>query len=100
MMQSRLFWLAGTALALVASAGSAAAQQAASGGADRNQIEEVIVTAQRREQSLLEVPQSISVIGGEALERQQAVSFVDYAGLVPGFTVTQDNPGESRLILR
>lgn len=97
MMQRRLMWLAGTALLLVASGGSASAQQAASRD---DQIEEVIVTAQRREQTLIEVPQSISVIGGAALERQQAVSFIDYAGLVPGFTITQDNPGESRLILR
>lgn len=94
-MHSRLTWLAGTALALVASAASA--QQAASSG---DQIEEIIVTAQRREQTLMEVPQSISVVGGEALERQAAVSFMDYAALIPGFTVTQDNPGESRLILR
>lgn len=96
-MQSRLTWLAGTALALMASAASA--QQAASTGGDTS-IEEVIVTAQRREQTLIEVPQSISVVGGETLERQQASSFMDYAALIPGFTVTQDNPGESRLILR
>ena len=64
------------------------------------QREDVIVTAQRREQTLLEVPQSISVVSGEALERLQAKSFVDYAALVPGLNVTQDNPGQSRLILR
>jgi len=62
--------------------------------------QEIVVTAQRREQTLIEVPQSVSVIGGETLERQQARSFLDYAALVPGFTVTQDNPGETRLILR
>ena len=60
----------------------------------------IIVTAQRREQLLTDVPQAISVIGEETLERQAARSFIDYAQLVPGFTVTQDNPGESRLILR
>jgi outer membrane receptor protein involved in Fe transport len=40
------------------------------------------------------------VIGEETLERQVARNFIDYAQLVPGFTVTQDNPGETRLILR
>ena len=64
------------------------------------QREDVIVTAQRREQTLMEVPQSISVVGGDALERLQAKSFTDYANLVPGLNVTQDNPGQSRLILR
>lgn len=61
---------------------------------------EIIVTAQRRQQTMIEVPQSVSVVNGEALQRQQAASFLDYAALVPGFTVTQANPGESRLILR
>ena len=61
---------------------------------------DIIVTAQRREQTLFEVPQSISVVGGETLDRQQARSFLDYAQLVPGLNVTQENPGESRVILR
>lgn len=60
----------------------------------------ILVTAQRREQTLFEVPQAVSVVGGETLEQQQARSFLDYAPLVPGFNVTQENPGESRLILR
>ena len=62
--------------------------------------QEIIVTAQRREQLLIDVPQSISVVGGETLERQAARSFLDYAQLVPGLTLTQENPGETRLILR
>jgi iron complex outermembrane receptor protein len=65
---------------------------------DGNEV--IVVTAQRREQLLIDVPQSISVVPGEALERLQAKSFLDYAHLVPGLNVTQDNPGQSRLILR
>jgi outer membrane receptor protein involved in Fe transport len=60
----------------------------------------IVVTAQRREQTLIEIPQSISVVGGETLERQQATSFADYAALVPGLTIDQDNPGEARVIIR
>ena len=59
----------------------------------------ILVTAQRRAQLLQEVPQSVSVVGGETLERQQATSFMDYVGLVPGLSLTQDNPGESRVDL-
>ncbi len=62
--------------------------------------EEIVVTAQRRVQTLIEIPQSISVVGGETLERQQATSFADYAALVPGLSIDQDNPGEARVILR
>ena len=60
----------------------------------------IIVTAQRREQTLLEVPQSISVVEGATLERQEATSFQDYAKLVPGLNVTQTTPGSTRLVLR
>ena len=68
--------------------------------APSGQREDIIVTAQRREQTLIEVPQSISVVSGQALENLQAKSFADYANLVPGLNVTQDFPGQSRLILR
>ena len=68
--------------------------------ATTGQSEDIIVTAQRREQTLIEIPASISVIGGDALERLQAKSFVDYAQQIPGLNVTQTNPGQSRLILR
>ena len=70
------------------------------GSNDADRSDEIIVTAQRREQTLLQVPLSVSVVGGEQLERLQAKSFLDYAQLVPGLNVTQDNPGQSRLILR
>ena len=75
-------------------------QGAAQTGTDEERTEDVIVTAQKRDQTLIEVPQSISVVSGETLERQQARSFLDYAQLVPGLNVTQDNPGQSRLTLR
>nr|WP_295375154.1 TonB-dependent receptor [uncultured Sphingosinicella sp.] len=95
-------------VALVAlTAAPAAAQSAQDPGSPTSEAgqqdaapSEIIVTAQRREQTLIDVPQSISVIGEETLERQVARNFIDYAQLVPGFTVTQDNPGETRLILR
>ena len=63
-------------------------------------LEEVIVTAQKRRQVLLDVPQSVSVVDGGSLERQQASSFQDYLKLVPGLQLTQDQPGVGRLVLR
>ena len=62
--------------------------------------EAIIVTAQKRAQVLLDVPQSVTVIGGETLERQQATNFQDYLSLIPGFSLTGDTPGETRITLR
>ncbi|MBW4332153.1 TonB-dependent receptor [Stakelama sp. CBK3Z-3] len=62
--------------------------------------DEIVVTAQKRSQLLMEVPQSISVIGGDRLSQQQATSFADYAKLVPSMTLQETNPGKSRIVLR
>ena len=60
----------------------------------------IIVTAQKREQVLLDVPQSVTVVGGDTLERENATNFQDYLSLVPGFSLDSDTPGISRITLR
>ena len=62
--------------------------------------EDIVVTAQKRTQTLIDVPQSISVVGQAALERNQAVSFSDYLKLVPGLQLNVSTPGVERLIIR
>lgn len=63
-------------------------------------LEEVVVTAQKREQSLEEIPMSITVLGGTLLERQQAFDFADMVALIPGFSITGSTPGVTRITLR
>jgi len=65
--------------------------------ADQNAI---IVTAQKRSQVLLDVPQSVTVVTGTTLEQQHASSIQDYLKLVPGLQLDQSRAGEGRLILR
>lgn len=60
----------------------------------------ITVTAQKRTQTLQDVPLSVSVVGGDALERQNATNFQDYLALVPGLQLNQSTPGEGRLIVR
>lgn len=82
-------------------AGFAAAPAFAQATAARESAdEEIIVTAQKREQQLIDVPQSVSVVSGGTLERLQASTFQDYLKLVPGLQLQQDTPGVGRLILR
>lgn len=83
--------------------GTTARAQPASQSAQRTSSDtdaDIVVTAQKREQVLADIPQSISVVGGERLEQQQATSFIDYAALVPGLNLQQANPGQTRIILR
>ncbi len=79
--------------ALLAGAGVVAAQEVSSLG-------EVVVTAQKRAETLVEIPMSISVIGGETLERGQADNFQDLVALVPGLSINTNTPGVSRITLR
>jgi iron complex outermembrane receptor protein len=63
-------------------------------------LDEVVVTAQKVSQSIVDVPLSISVLGGGDLERTQSVNIQDYVKLVPGLQLTQSTPGMGRLSLR
>ena len=92
-----------TALPTAANAQEAAPQadavnDADSGANEGSQV--IVVTAQKRDQLLVDVPQSISVVSGETLEVQQATSFQDFLNLVPGLQLDQSTPGAGRLILR
>ena len=63
-------------------------------------LDEVVVTAQKISQSVIDVPLSISVLGGDDLERTQSLNMQDYVKLVPGLQLTQSEPGFGRLVLR
>lgn len=61
---------------------------------------EIVITAQKREETILEIPQSVTVVGGDTLERQHATTFQQYLNQVPGLSLTEFEPGATRLTLR
>ncbi|MCY1669631.1 TonB-dependent receptor [Novosphingobium sp. SL115] len=61
------------------------AEQSSEAGA----AQEIIVTAQRREQSLNSVPMSVTALGGDQLRSQGISTIADLAKVVPGLTFTQ-----------
>ena len=63
-------------------------------------LEEVIVTAQKREQSLEDVPISISVIEGENLQNYRLDNMFDLANFVPGMVFSQAPDDGLSLTLR
>ena len=87
----------GLVLVLAAAAPGAALAQPASTA----QLEEIVVTAQKRAESMQDVPASISVVTGERLEAMGVTSLTQYAAYTPGLSVdTLGNPGEARVTLR
>ena len=85
-----------SAIAAALSTNTAWAQQRP----DEVELDTVVVTAQKVEQSLVDVPLSISVLGGADLERAQALSMQDYVKSVPGLQLTQSTPGFGRVVIR
>jgi iron complex outermembrane receptor protein len=61
--------------------------QASEGAARKEQGDVIIVTAQRREESLQETPVAVSVIGGEALAERSITSESDLQTTTPGLIV-------------
>ena len=94
-----------TVLTLLGGAGSlcwqaSSALDATPPNGDSTMLETVIVTAEKREESLQNVPMSVTALSGGELDRLQDRSFADYAALVPGLSLQTAQPGSTRLTLR
>jgi outer membrane receptor protein involved in Fe transport len=61
---------------------------------------DIVVTAQKREQTVIDVAQSLSVIQGDAIERQSVNGIADFLNNVPSLQLVQSTPGQGRLVLR
>lgn len=80
---------------------TANAQEVASQDAgDSFEFDEIMVTAQKREQSVLDVPISISVIGQSELEALRVEGIEDYAFTVPGVSFTRSSRSTLSLAIR
>jgi iron complex outermembrane recepter protein len=63
-------------------------------------IEEVVVTAQKRLERLIDTPQSVSVLTSDSLGKLDAVQFRDFANTVPGLNFTTNGAGYTRITMR
>lgn len=93
-------WLV-TASASALLASTAQAQTASPGKAAEPQIvEELVVTAQKREENVQDVPIAITVVGGKQLERQQINTIVDLRRTAPSleFAAPGQSPGNGAFV--
>ena len=81
--------------AVLAGAGVAHAQQSEEAG-----LEEVVVSAQKRTESLQDVPLSIQAIGQQQLAELKVDDFSDYVKFLPNVSYQSGGPGFARPYLR
>jgi outer membrane receptor protein involved in Fe transport len=104
---ARVRWSSITGSALVCGLLGVSAAQAQSEstsvpapGADSFALQEVIVTAQKRQQSINDVPMTITSVDSETLKRQQINSLADLAQVVPGLSYTTTKDGNPVYTIR
>ena len=88
--------LAGAGIALLAAAPSTAYAQTASDGT----LEEIIVTAQRREQNLQSTPVAISAYSGDVIENNRIFSATDLAAYSSSLSMTAGTPLDQEMNIR
>jgi outer membrane receptor protein involved in Fe transport len=79
---------------------AAAAQAQPAGQRAAPALEEVIVTAQRRAENVLEVPIAISVFNSESLRDTGAAQLADFLQSAPGVGIVDDQSGTQNVQIR
>ena len=76
------------------------ADEASATGPSVIMLQEVVVTAQKREEKLHDVPMGVTAVTQDELARQQLVDLADLEPKVPGLSLTNIQPGQTRITLR
>jgi iron complex outermembrane recepter protein len=63
-------------------------------------IEEIVVTAQKREESLSDVPMAISAVGADAIDKRNLVGMDDYLRTIPGVSMQDRGAGHNTIVIR
>jgi outer membrane receptor protein involved in Fe transport len=66
----------------------------------QEELREIIVTANRREEDLQEVPMTIQVLTGETLATLNTTTFDDFVKYLPGVTAHGVGPGQNTIYVR
>lgn len=88
---------AAVATAIAGTAGPAAAQDKPQA---KRSIEEITVTATKREESMQDVPVAVSALKGEALKELRIGSFQDYVQYLPNVVAQGTGPGQNEIFIR
>ncbi|MFT3755474.1 MAG: TonB-dependent receptor [Pseudoxanthomonas sp.] len=91
--------LATAVVAVLASVTAAASAQEAA-PASAQELDAIIVTAQKRSERIQDVPMSIAVIDAAKLASQGQVQLTDYYAQVPGLSMNARGSGRTQIVMR
>ena len=94
--RTTLLMTAVSGLALIAGVAHAAEPDAPAS----EQVEELVVTAQKREQKLLDVPIALTAYSGSTLQTLGVQEFDKLSSFVPGFQVQNQSPNNPGFVMR
>jgi outer membrane receptor protein involved in Fe transport len=86
--------------ALIAAPAATAVAQDQSEQSENRMLEEVTVTARKREESLQAIPQSIQAISAQTIEQAGLRGMDDYVRFIPSLNIVQANPGTAMVVFR
>jgi iron complex outermembrane receptor protein len=80
---------------------SVSQQGFADAASNGDQLETIVVTAQKRSEDIQQVPVSITVLDSKSIQELGATQLSDYAGYIPGLQLQSDgSPGRTIISLR
>ena len=95
-------YAASCALAALLSSGAGLAHAADAAAADTSvsAVQEVVVTAQRRSESIEKVPLTVQALTGETLSKQNITTLDDLLKYTPNVTFASNGPGTGNIFMR
>ncbi|KRB86535.1 hypothetical protein ASE00_07515 [Sphingomonas sp. Root710] len=69
-------------------------------GSDLGESTDIIVTARKQSERLIDVPQSVTAVSGADLVRLNATQFRDFANTLPGLQFTTSGAGQTQVNIR
>jgi iron complex outermembrane recepter protein len=99
-LNSKVAIAVSAALGASAYAGAAYAQSAPTAAAPESGLEEIIVTATRRSESIQDVPITIQAITGDQLEQLNVSTLDDVLKYLSNVTVSTNGPGQGNIYMR
>jgi iron complex outermembrane recepter protein len=99
-MRNKIILLSAAAACALCASQPALAQAAQDEAAAGTQVDELVVTARKREERLLDVPVAVSSVTGAQLERQQIYAVKDIAAITPSLNINSDSVGRAFISIR